>query len=88
MLYCATRAVMRDLTEEWAGKVQQSGFGGILGTILDGLKPLGFIGAQFAYMLDPFLSREAAWLHELGQILEDPDELGRLVDRLRGEEGA
>lgn len=75
---------MQEMTEKWAVKIHRSGYGLILGSLLDAMKPVGFIGAQFAYLLDPFVGTKAISLNDLGEVLEDPGQLTELAKIMRG----
>jgi hypothetical protein len=72
---------------DWVDKAKKHGFGNILSLVLDGLKPLGPLGAQLLWILQPasglFGWRKA--IGELAETLEEPDGIDQLQQRLHEE---
>jgi hypothetical protein len=64
-----------------------TGLGNILATFLDAAGPLATIGAQVVYALEPLFSGRGADWSDLGNTLEDPHRLERLIEALRVGEG-
>ncbi len=65
-----------------------TGLGNILAALLDAAGPLAPVGAQAIYALEPLLRVEGFAWNDLGQMLEDPESLERLIKALRADEGA
>lgn len=69
---------------EWIERAKQNGWTGALRLTLDALAPLGVLGAQAMWVLQPtlgtFFGRDT--LHDLASILEDPDELAQVRRQL------
>jgi hypothetical protein len=72
---------MVKMPQDLARKLRATGMGGILAILLEAAGPLTVIGAQAAYLADPLFG--GLDLHELGRVLEDPQQVSELVDELR-----
>ena len=86
MLYCAAMNRMDETSLKIAERLNSSGLGTLSILILDAFKPLGVLGAQLIYFLEPFFGSSRKSLNDLGRIIEDPDETDRLLAYLRQEE--
>jgi len=68
----------------WVERVKARGLGDALGLALDALEPLGPLGAQVLWVLQPALglfgAREA--VKDIAQALEDPDGIARIREAL------
>ncbi len=68
-------------------RLRSLGLAGFSAALLEALAPVASIGAQLAYVLDPFVSTggRQGWLAGLAGILERPERLDGLIERLRDE---
>jgi hypothetical protein len=69
----------------WARAMQQRGLGGVLRALVNGLEPLGPLGAQALYIAQPALGLLGGWraAGALARALEQPgglDALRRILD--------
>lgn len=64
----------------WVDRLQRWGLSGIASTLIEALRPLGFLGSQAIIMASPILTTfiNPDRLTNLSGLLEDPDRLARL----------
>lgn len=75
---------MDDQQEDWVDGVNKRGLGGVLETLLDIAAPFGTLGAQLLWVAQP-VSGLLGWhaiVGEVARVLEDPDEIERVRQRL------
>jgi hypothetical protein len=69
---------------EWVERARAHGMGGIARAVLTGIKPLGVLGAQLLYVIQPasaaFGLRQT--VGELAEALEDPEAFEDMLERL------
>jgi hypothetical protein len=71
----------------WVAILERWGLVGLTIPFLDVLKVWGFVGAQLLWMATPFFNGpNASSLERLAQVLEEPDTLRHLQQRLRQRE--
>ncbi len=73
------------IAEALAVKLRAAGLDGIAFALLEGVAPLAWVGAQAAYLAEPFFGGSGGRLGEVARLLEDPAKLGDLLDDLRPE---
>jgi hypothetical protein len=73
------------LIEQWAARLERLGLAPVAPLVLQTIRPLGFIGSQMLIFGEPFLTlfADVQTLHELSSLLDDPDALGQVEQRLR-----
>jgi hypothetical protein len=65
-------------------RLRTYGLSGLAAALLEAFAPLAPVGAQLAYILKPMVdAAPGGWMSQLGALLERPDELASLTDRLR-----
>jgi len=74
----------RQLIDEWAVRLEQWGLTPVAPIVLQMLRPLGFLGSQAVLLGQPFLTlfTDAASLTELSLLLDDPEALDQIEQRL------
>jgi hypothetical protein len=87
MLYCAAMVDRQGASARLIAQIGGTSLGRILAVILDAASPLAPIGAQAIYSIVPLLGNGGETWTDLGQTLEDPDDLEDFVRALRGFEG-
>lgn len=74
--------------ERWINELKARGWGGFLSTALDVIEPMGALGAQVLYVLQPalgiFLPRNL--LRDAAEMLETPEGVARLRAHLEQDE--
>ncbi len=66
--------------------LRRTGLGGLVAAFLDAGGPILPLGAQAAYLLNPFMSSPSGTWNEFGKIMEDPDAISELIEMLRKKE--
>jgi hypothetical protein len=72
---------------DWIDKAKKHKLGNVLALVFDGLRPLGPLGAQLLWVLQPTASL-FGWhktIGELAETLEEPDGIEQLQQRLHEE---
>jgi predicted membrane protein len=69
--------------ERVAGWLRRVGLDSLAAFLFEAAGPLTILGAQAAYLVEPFMGEAGAPIQDLAQILEDPDQVTELVERLR-----
>ena len=73
--------------QSWVERLQQLGLHTLTATVLEGSGPLNILGAQLVYLGQPVLNglvpNES--VQALAELLEDPGDLARFLQALRGE---
>lgn len=65
-------------------RLRTYGLSGWAAALIEAFAPLAPIGAQLAYILEPMVdAHPGGWMRQLGAILEEPEELATLTNRLR-----
>jgi hypothetical protein len=84
LCYTAHMMDMKE-TDDWIAQAESRGLGGVLNAILDVLAPLGPLGAQLLYIVQP-AARMIGWnkaVGDIAELLEEPDGVERLRQRLQ-----
>ena len=82
VLYC--NYMMPDTGYDWVQRAKTRGLGGTLGTILDALEPLGPLGAQVLWVIQPAMGLFGArdMVREIAEALEEPGGIDRIRQQL------
>jgi hypothetical protein len=86
-LACAILRAMtadRDIVERVARWLEKARVAVPAAFLLEAGAPLTYLAAQLAYLAAPTLGPRQSW-EEVGQLLEDPEQVARLARRLQGE---
>lgn len=72
----------------WISNLKQRGMGGVLRAALNALEPLGPLGAQMLYILQPAMGLFGGWkaTGDIARALEDPGGLNALRHMLEEDE--
>ncbi len=72
----------------WADRLEALGLGGVIGALVDAVRPLAPMGAGVLWVAQPALGALLGWDRVAGWagLLEDSDALAWLGQRLAGEE--
>jgi hypothetical protein len=73
----------KPFTEKLVAWLQNAGLAEITAVFLEAAGPLTILGAQAIFMVEPLVSSPGSRLRELAHVLEDKDQVGHLVQRLR-----
>jgi hypothetical protein len=73
----------KPFTENLVDWLQKAGLAEITAVMLEAAGPLTILGAQAIFMFEPLVSSPGSRLRELAHALEDKDQVGHLVQRLR-----
>lgn len=87
VLYCAKVDRKRLMTKQFVRWLRQAGLNGLTAALLEAAGPLTYLGAQLTYIVEPLIGTRDGQFSELARTLEDPDEVLRLIEALRSEEG-
>jgi hypothetical protein len=72
----------RDPVQRLVDWLHRFGLDGLALIFLEGIRPFGLLGAQAAYLVAPFLGSVGVQMEELAQVLEDPDLLSQVSNRI------
>lgn len=86
MLYCATMNGKGANSKRVARWLRQVGLEELAAVLLEAVGPFAFLGAQVAYLIEPLFGASNNPISDMAQLLEDPDAVSGLVERLRQEE--
>jgi len=75
----------QSLWEAWAGKIHRWGFDNWVASFLELLGPLAFLGAQFVYIVKPFIGRSIPEDHldAAARLMEDTRHIEAFTRMLR-----
>jgi hypothetical protein len=73
------------ISERIAARLRQVRLEGFAAGLLEACAPLAVLGAQAAYIVEPFLGGAGPRASELARLLEDPGGIADLIERLREE---
>jgi hypothetical protein len=68
-----------------ARRLDQAGLGSLAVFFLQAIAPLASIGAQLAYIMEPFAGGVDSIVGDMARVLEEPDRLMETIDLLRRE---
>jgi hypothetical protein len=68
--------------------LRQLGLDELAAVLLEAVGPFAFLGAQVAYLVEPLLGAPNNPISDMAQLLEDPNEVSSMIERLRQEEDA
>ena len=77
----------RQYPEKLIDWLHEAGLAELAASLLEAAGPLAGLGAQALFMLEPLVSSGGSGFHKLALTLEDPDQVSRLVQRLRNHRG-
>jgi len=83
---CAILREMDSITsvsERIAGSLRRARLEGVAAAVLEACAPLAVLGAQAAYVVEPFLGGGGTRASDLARLLEDPAGVADLIERLR-----
>lgn len=86
VLYCAAIMSAYDSVHNVARLLKRGGLGTIVAAMLEAARPLHVLGAQAAFIIDPFFGGDEGALSQFGHVLEDPEAFADLISVLRDEE--
>lgn len=72
---CYTPHMLDETTNEWIKQAKARGLGQAIGTLLDVLEPIGPLGAQLLWLVQP-VTGIFGWHHAVGQLAESLEEPG------------
>jgi hypothetical protein len=65
--------------------LQRAGLNGPVAFLIEAAGPLVPLGAQVAFLLEPFFGTVEHPFGDLARLLEDPSQVSTLIENLRGE---